>query len=1349
MFANLKPRELLPGLLALGLTLFLVSGAAADDTDLLRFNTGQPYVFVLLDTSTSMNLAPNNAWVAGNGDDPRSKLFQARWALFQVFEDVTDVNLGFASFNQDRLRVRSKHWLYFNTENLPSGWPIAYPLPETDGDVISVGSDGQVEVELDDGDLMTFGKHFPAYEKVVGFETIGEGGTCAAPLDLSKDREKINRFAKLGTYGNQQTLIWINDRSKTYLLTVSKSALLPDGVTINDLGKSTIRVDFTVQRITQCSPLTVSSTNSTNLKLKLMTDFVMWDEDSGASGGNKLDEENSAGWWDWQDSVADASCSDQAPFSGKGWEGNYDSGVTTGNAGYDSNVTDVDEYCTAFSCRNLKFDTTISSYGRPLDRGDVLPLDWATTNHDDFLRRLAPNYPSATPDFRSAAYFEDTPVFASSNLRLRNSSQKPLVANGESPLAKSINDFRCWYLSSGTPGGKCNNNTYPVGWEDLAAANDSEWGCRRPFLIIISDGEDSCTGGESPTADVSNLNSKAGIKTWVVNFGGGNSGQLNSIAQSGKGELINVATRDELRDALADILGEIREEVRSFASAAVPSVQATSSDKIYLTNFTPLNGKAIWDGHVHSFLKPLPLEDGRPVIDHPNHLWDAGAEMLGQTSGLGDGKNERRVYYAQERVGDRVPMGRRYLEQTATEPQADKYDLWCGLGVTCNPGVDLSETAAFDRTKAILDFTLGVKTHTLEDGPIEYLLGDIFHSNPTVIGGPANSFYFATNLHGYRTFAEKHTNRRKMLLVGANDGMVHGFDAGILREDSQGKRAFDNGTGREIFAYIPRKVMPTVASLEGATQHRWSVDGTVMVSDIYIDPLHNGIPLEDDREWRTVLVAGLREGGHSYFALDVTQPDKFENGLPTPVKEISGPSADPNAPGPPDDYVPSCGGDGSGTINTTDCGTIAFPSMLWEFSDDVEDVTGDRVLLDEDSNGEADLAETWSVPTIGRIRVCTGSECDPLASPNDVEDRFVMVFGGGLDAAKQNRSGNYLYMVDMETGTTLYKRRLAGSMAADAAAVDTDQDGYLDRVYAATTTGKVYRVDLGLTSVGEVVSLADLSVRDLNGVSHTVSRIDTAQWVPKLIFDTAGKPIYFRPSVIFVARLGLYGLAFGTGEREDLWQRTNLSGRFYVFVDDTDELQPSDPLPYTEANFEAVDSNTVTTASEDYLFRDDVGTRGWYLTLNVDERVITNTFALAGVTFFSTFEPQVNVSGTKDPLCSKTGSSRLFAVDTTNGNALLRDAEANPTRFTYVSTFVTEPFSELGQTKNDVGDASGSADVLNPSLQQVMEDLKRLYPSNCRFANFRIDIKTISADTGVVFIAPVPVCIVERNWREY
>jgi hypothetical protein len=92
-------------------------------------------------------------------------------------------------------------------------------------------------------------------------------------------------------------------------------------------------------------------------------------------------------------------------------------------------------------------------------------------------------------------------------------------------------------------------------------------------------------------------------------------------------------------------------------------------------------------------------------------------------------------------------------------------------------------------------------------------------------------------------------------------------------------------------------------------------------------------------------------------------------------------------------------------------------------------------------------------------------------------------------------------------------------------------------------------------------------------------------------------------------------------------------------------------------------------------------------------------------------------------------------------------------RFYDVATFVTSPYTEQAQTKNPSPSApppaGSNADQLTPALSSVMSTLKQLFPRNCRFGNYRIDIKAISGDTGVIFIAPVPICIVEKNWKEF
>ncbi|HEX6865045.1 MAG TPA: hypothetical protein VF414_19600, partial [Thermoanaerobaculia bacterium] len=724
-----RPRKSARGkafvLVAAALALVLAAGgrpAQSDDTDLLRTTSANPFVFFLIDTSASMSLTPDGKWVHANGDDPRSKLYQAKKVLWEVFQEVDDIQFGFAAMNQDHAGVVNKHWLYYYTGNLPGGWPIGYPSPDADGPV-QTAANGTVVDDVE-GDLLTFGAHFNA---------TGVAGTCAAPLSLSTatDREKINRFSKLGAAGNGPTVIWVATGGKTYRLTVTRPGNKPDTSTNSKLGEDGMNVRFVLEEIrtTTCAAAspTVQQTHVANFDLTLWTDFLAVDENVGSTTAPSTSKaggvDSVAGFWDYKDIRDIATCGSGHPFSGKGWEGNYD-GDSSGFPGSFTGMKPTeDPYCnpaSPASCYNLKQTTQYSALGRPLDKGDVIPFHWSEDNKETFLNRLAPNQSSGTPDFRIASYFKDSPDSGIGALQPASGGQVPLFASGPSPLGKMVIDFRCWYRGEGN---KCNESAYNPGWEDIAKTRDSAWGCRRPYLIVLSDGGDSCPG-ENPCADTADLNSKSGVRTWVIAYGAdcaraGN--PLKCMAQNGKGELLCPQNSSDLKAELLKILGLIREEARAFASAAVPSVQAIVDDKVFLTNFTPLNSKPVWDGHVHSFLKPLPLRetDGKPDTSHPNHLWDAGEVMklnqVNATDPLGGNANQRRVYYSRESASGILSETRRSFDPTAkgTDPNDVRYDLWRGLEISFIEGNTTSETTAETAANAAIQKTLALKTSPL------------------------------------------------------------------------------------------------------------------------------------------------------------------------------------------------------------------------------------------------------------------------------------------------------------------------------------------------------------------------------------------------------------------------------------------------------------------------------------------------------------------------------------------------------------------------------------------------------------------------------------------------------------
>ncbi|WP_236171313.1 pilus assembly protein [Pseudomonas pseudonitroreducens] len=108
---------------------------------------------------------------------------------------------------------------------------------------------------------------------------------------------------------------------------------------------------------------------------------------------------------------------------------------------------------------------------------------------------------------------------------------------------------------------------------------------------------------------------------------------------------------------------------------------------------------------------------------------------------------------------------------------------------------------------------------------------------------------------GYREFLASalYQQRAPLVAVGANDGMLHGFDA------------LD---GRELFAFVPAAVLGHLRELaDPGYVHRYYVDGTPMVGNAWIG-----------ERWRTLLVGSTGAGGNSLFALDISDPEQVRPG---------------------------------------------------------------------------------------------------------------------------------------------------------------------------------------------------------------------------------------------------------------------------------------------------------------------------------------------------------------------------------------------------------------------------------------------------------------------------------------
>ncbi|HPX61598.1 MAG TPA: PilC/PilY family type IV pilus protein [Deltaproteobacteria bacterium] len=215
----------------------------------------------------------------------------------------------------------------------------------------------------------------------------------------------------------------------------------------------------------------------------------------------------------------------------------------------------------------------------------------------------------------------------------------------------------------------------------------------------------------------------------------------------------------------------------------------------------------------------------------------------------------------------------------------------------------------------------------------EWRLGDIINSTPKLVSNNRLNIYNQSSPTGYgdSTYAAflntSVYKNRGMAFVGGNDGMLHAFKLGVLKElDLAFNKAMlinstsscnaagvctpatlSDNLGSEIWSFIPSQVLPYLKYLaDPSYPHIYYVDRTPTIIDasVGLPTSPSGACATDYSQctkaagtWRTILIGGMGIGGavkattnscvapagcvktpvtgtgySSYFALDVTDP---------------------------------------------------------------------------------------------------------------------------------------------------------------------------------------------------------------------------------------------------------------------------------------------------------------------------------------------------------------------------------------------------------------------------------------------------------------------------------------------
>jgi type IV pilus assembly protein PilY1 len=328
--------------------------------------------------------------------------------------------------------------------------------------------------------------------------------------------------------------------------------------------------------------------------------------------------------------------------------------------------------------------------------------------------------------------------------------------------------------------------------------------------------------------------------------------ELWHAALNGRGKFYPALNANALSAAFGDILDNIlADTTKPLSSIAVNGASLNSNSKSYVAGYDAVN----WSGR----LKALPI-DATTGATGANEIWSAtglGAINASNQFVVNDpGKLDDPNYV----VGNRLVMsynGASAIEwrnfPTAT-PVTDPF--WLPLSKNSSGTADANGQNRLnyirgDRTKEQSQ-TGGIFRNRGSR------LGDIVNSKILYLGKPVSNYGDAA----YQTFKRPigSGSRANMLYVGANDGMLHGFDA---------------ATGVEKLAYIPQGIAQ--GNLRKLTDpnytHQYFVDGTPFAGDAKV-----GTSTPDNNPWKTVLVSGLGGGGKGYVALNVTNPANFSVG---------------------------------------------------------------------------------------------------------------------------------------------------------------------------------------------------------------------------------------------------------------------------------------------------------------------------------------------------------------------------------------------------------------------------------------------------------------------------------------
>ncbi|SFK32295.1 pilus assembly protein [Lysobacter sp. cf310] len=333
---------------------------------------------------------------------------------------------------------------------------------------------------------------------------------------------------------------------------------------------------------------------------------------------------------------------------------------------------------------------------------------------------------------------------------------------------------------------------------------------------------------------------------------------------NGRGKMFNARSPDQITMAMREVLSSADGGASPSASIGSTGTRLGSNSLSVQPSYAATNSSTDWHSRLIASTVGFDTTTKSATL---TEKWRAETQLVGRSA-------TRAIRFARAN-GTVKPKVEAFLPAAFTGTGLETYNELCADALSpCKglydqlraPATALPLLATYPSSAEMIQYLRGDRTlegdadrTNLRLRRRTTLLGDIVNSD--VVISARGDDYGHGNLYTNGKYDElkyaaylksKYATQTSMVYAGANDGMLH---------------AFNGDTGSETFAYIPTTSLGHMGNLlfpfdrsrtAQLHQHRYYVDGPVVVSDVY------------DGSWKTALVASSGAGGKNVFALDVT-----------------------------------------------------------------------------------------------------------------------------------------------------------------------------------------------------------------------------------------------------------------------------------------------------------------------------------------------------------------------------------------------------------------------------------------------------------------------------------------------